>query len=178
MLELAAALASRGDGSLSTRYWISAVQAEAFAGLYDDRACQRALERADDVQRLRGSIHNGGWLRFEGSRLAEERGTCYIKLHRSDLAEAALNDALKRNPSARRRGSVLVDLAMLGVQRRDLTQLVAHANAALETMRHTDSGVIARKLQGLQPHLTPFFTDHRARQLDIEISALTGASTQ
>ena len=33
MLELAAALARRGDPALSTRHWVAAVQAETFAGL-------------------------------------------------------------------------------------------------------------------------------------------------
>jgi hypothetical protein len=33
MLELAARLARRGDGALSTRYWVFSVQAQAFAGL-------------------------------------------------------------------------------------------------------------------------------------------------
>lgn len=175
MLELAAGLARRGDGSLSTRYWVSAVQAETFAGLGDLDACQRALDQADRVHQL-GQIHNGGWLRFDGSRLAEERGTCYVALQRPDLAEAALSDALSLNLSARRRGSVLTDLATLGVQRRDLNQLVTYADAALDTARQTGSGVIGRKLQGLQPHLAPFLTDHRIQQLHREINSLTRGS--
>lgn len=40
MLELAALLAQRGDRSLPTRYWVSAVQAQAFAGLRNLDACQ------------------------------------------------------------------------------------------------------------------------------------------
>ena len=149
MLQLAAGLAHKGDDALSTRYWVSAVQAEVFAGLGRLDACQRALDQAGQVHQLNGQIHNGGWLRFDGSRLAEERGTCYVALQRPGLADAALGDALSQNLSARRRGSVLTDLAMLGVQRRDLNQLTTYANAALETARQTGSGVIGRKLQAL-----------------------------
>jgi transcriptional regulator with XRE-family HTH domain len=174
MLELAAGLARRGDGNLSTRYWVSAVQAEAFAGLGDLDACQRALDHAEHVHQLSGQIHNGGWLRFDGSRLAEERGTCYVALQRPDLAEAALSDALNLNLSYRRRGSVLTDLAMLGVKRQDVNQLVTYANAALDTARQAGSGVIGRKLQGLQPHLAPFLTNRQVRQLNREIIALAG----
>jgi len=173
MLELAARLARLGDGTLSTRYWVAVVQAEAFAGLgkFDD--CQRALGIAEQVHQLQGQIHNGGWLRFDGSRLAEERGTCYIQLRRPDLAEAALTDALRQDLSVRRRGSVLTDLAVLGAQRRDLDHLVTHADAALELARQTGSGVLGRKLQGLQPHLAPFLGDSRVRDLSKKIATLT-----
>lgn len=76
MLELAAGLARRGDSALSTRHWVSVVQAETFAGLGAFGACQQALDDADHVRELHRPVHNGGWLRFDGSRLAEERGTC------------------------------------------------------------------------------------------------------
>ncbi|MGH4012581.1 MAG: helix-turn-helix domain-containing protein [Pseudonocardiaceae bacterium] len=97
-----------------------------------------------------------------------------MALQRPDLAEAALSNALSLNLSARRRGSVLTDLAMLGVQRRDVNELVTYANAALDTARQTGSGVIGRKLQGLQPHLALFLTNRQVRQLNREITTLTG----
>lgn len=172
MLQLAAGLAQGGDYALSTRHWVSAVQAEVFAGLGDLTACQQALDQADEVRALTGSSQNGGWLRFDGSRLPEERGTCYVALRRPELAEAALEDALGQNLSSRRRGGVLVDLAALGLQRRDLDQLLVHSNAALNTARQTDSGVVARRLQGLQPYLVPHLKDDRIRQLNTEISAV------
>ncbi|MGH3852864.1 MAG: helix-turn-helix domain-containing protein [Pseudonocardiaceae bacterium] len=108
MLDLAAGLARRGDGSLSTRNWVSAVQAQAFAGLGDLAACQGALDAAEKVRTLPGDSSNGGWLRFDGSRLSEERGACYAQLQRPDLAEKTLGDALRQGLSARRRGSVLL----------------------------------------------------------------------
>lgn len=129
------------------------------------------------MHQLEGQIHNGGWLRFDGSRLPEERGTCYVALQRPDLAEEALSDVLSLNLSTRRHG-VVTDLAMLGAQRRDVDQLVTYANAALDTARQTSSGVIGRKLQNLQLHLTPFLPDRRVRQLDREIATLTRASAR
>ncbi len=172
MLELAARLARRGDRSLSTRYWISAVQAQAFAGLGKLSACQRALDVAEQVQELAGDVSNGGWLRFDGSRLAEERGSCYVQLWRPDLAEITLSDALRQNLSARRRGSVLTDLAMVGVQRGDVNQLVTYADAALEIAVQTGSGFISRKLQGLRGHLVPLLGNSQVRQLNQQIMTL------
>ncbi len=173
MLELAARLARRGDESLSTRYWVSAVQAQAFAGLGKLGACQRALDVAEQVQELVGDVSNGGWLRFDGSRLAEERGSCYVQLWRPDLAEITLSDALRQNLSARRRGSVLTDLAMVGVQRDDVNQLVTYADAALEIAVQTGSGFISRKLQGLGGHLAPLLGNSQVRQLNQQIMALS-----
>jgi transcriptional regulator with XRE-family HTH domain len=124
LLELANAVAERGDPSLSTRHWVAAVQAEAYAGIGDSDACKRALDRAEEVHGLGAGMHNGGWLRFDGSRLAEERGTCFVRLGRLDLAESALTEALKMKLSMRRRGSVLTDLAILGTLRRDVDQII------------------------------------------------------
>lgn len=84
MLDLAASLAARGDSALSTCHWVQAVRAQALAGTGDIGGCQKALDAADEVHRLTGPAHNGGWLRFDGSRLAEERGTCYVELKRPD----------------------------------------------------------------------------------------------
>src|SRR6266508_4254679 len=106
----------------STRYWIAAVQAETFAGLGDRDGCERALDAAAAVQGMAGTVHNGGWLRFDGSRLAEERGTCYVTLGRADLAESALTGALAGPLTTRRRAGVLTDLAMIGVHGRDTDQ--------------------------------------------------------
>lgn len=69
---------------------------------------------------------------------------------RPDLAEVALLQALNQELSARRSGSVLIDLAMVGVQRRDPEYPVMYAGAALDTARKTESGVINCKLQSLQ----------------------------
>jgi len=173
MLELAARLARRGDGTLSTRYWVSSVQAQAFAGLGDLVACQRALDTAEQVCELSGDASNGGWLRFDGSRLAEERGACYVQLRRPDLAEIALGEALRQGLSARRRASVLTDLAMIGLQRGDVDQLISYTEATLEIATHTGSGFISRKLQELQSHLAPLLENSRVRQLDQQIIVIS-----
>jgi transcriptional regulator with XRE-family HTH domain len=172
MLELAASIAQRGNTTLATRHWVAIVQAQAAAGLGELEACQRALDIAGQVDDLTGDFQNGGWLRFDGSRLAEERGACYVQLQRPDLAESALTAALRLNLSARRRGSVLTDLAILGAQRRDPEQIVTHAEGALDLISQTGSGVIAHKIVGLRPHLEPFLGNPRIRDLSDRIAAI------
>jgi hypothetical protein len=90
-----------------------------------------------------------------------------------DLAETALTDALTQRLSQRRRGSVLTDLALLGVQRGDVDQVLKYGGTALESAQHTGSGWIGRKLQDVQAQLAPLASDTRITELDDQITALT-----
>ncbi|MFC4005993.1 transcriptional regulator [Nonomuraea purpurea] len=172
MLDLALRLARRGDSSLCTRHWIAAVQAETWAGLGNLNACQQALDQAELVRDLKGPVHNGGWLRFDGDRLAEERGTCYVTLRRPDLAERVLTEALAQELSERRRGGVLIDLAALGLQRGNRDQVVSYGDRAVELARQTGSKFIARRLRGLQDQMKPILGDQRVGVLNANISSL------
>ncbi|MEU8567805.1 helix-turn-helix transcriptional regulator [Streptomyces pathocidini] len=176
-LSAAGTIASRGDSSMSTRYWVASVQAEAYAGMGDLTACERALDEAEKVLDLPGPIHNGGWLRFDGSRLAEERGARYVQLGRLNLGETALmgaldHDPLAKGPSFRRRGAVLTDLAVIGAKRRDTDQVVTFGSEALQLALETTSGYVARRLQVLRAELGPIARDRRIAELDAGIRAL------
>ncbi|NSC21325.1 helix-turn-helix transcriptional regulator [Streptomyces albus subsp. chlorinus] len=176
-LEVARTIATRGDPALSTRYWVASVQAEAHANLGDMDACQRALDEAQKVTDLPGPVHNGGWLRFDGSRLPEERGARFVQLGRLDLAEKALKSALDstalaKGTSYRRRGSVLVDLALIGAKRHDAEQAVTHGREALQLARQSGSGYIARRLQTLRDDLRSYGHDHRIAELAADIGSL------
>ncbi|MEV7196768.1 helix-turn-helix transcriptional regulator [Streptomyces sp. NPDC093510] len=177
LLSVAERVAKRGDSALSTRQWVAAVQAEAHAGLGHLTECERALDAAEEVLHLGDQAHNGGWLRFDGSRLAEERGARYVQLGALDKAEDALNTALKQAPLARgqsfrRRGVVLADLAAIGAKRRDPEQVVAYGTEALRLARQSSSGYVARRLKGLQAEIGAL-ADSRVAALGAEIAALS-----
>lgn len=176
-LSAAAQVAKRGDSSLSTRHWVASVQAEAHAGMENLSACERALDEAEQVRHLTEDSNNGGWLRFDGTRLAEERGARYVQLGRLDLAEQALQSALEQGALAeghsfRRRGVVLTDLAAIGAKRRDPDHVIAFGREALQLARETTSGYLARKLHGLRAEFGSLGRDARVAELDAEISAL------
>ncbi|MFJ9855792.1 helix-turn-helix transcriptional regulator [Streptomyces sp. NPDC101150] len=180
ILSAAERVARRGDSALSTRYWVAAVQAEAFAGSGDLAGCERALAEAERVQELTTPGHNGGWLRFDGSRLTEERGARYVQLGRLDLAEKALTAALEQEDLAagqswRRRGVVLVDLAAIGAKRRDPEQVVAYGRQAVELARASSSGYVARRLRGLRAEFGPLTKAAGLAELTAEIDALSTA---
>ncbi|MGW7754434.1 helix-turn-helix transcriptional regulator [Streptomyces violaceusniger] len=177
-LLVAGRIARRGDSSLSTRHWVAAVQAEAYAGLGDLTACERALDKTEQVGDLTGPAQNGGWLRFDGSRLGEERGARYVQLGRLDLAERTLRNALAQEALAegqsfRRRGVVLANLAAVGVKRKDPEQVVAYTREALRLARESSSGYVARRLQALRSEFGPLARDRRIAELDAEIKALS-----
>ncbi|MEU2066580.1 helix-turn-helix domain-containing protein [Streptomyces anulatus] len=178
LLDAAERLACQGDKSLSTRQWIASVQSEAYAALGDLDACERAMDRAESVRDLDPDSVNGGWLRFDGARLAEERGSRYLQLGRLDLAEGALTRALKQEALApglsyRRRGAVLTNLAAIGAKRRDPEQVVAYGKEAVALARASGSGYVARRLQGLCDEFGPLNSSHRVRELGAEIAMLS-----
>jgi hypothetical protein len=153
------------------------VQAEAYANLRNLDACERAMDEAQKVTHLPGPVQNAGWLRFDGSRLAEERGARYVQLGRLDLAEAALKSALdstalRRGMSFRRRGVVLADLAMVGAKRGDAEQVVHYGREALQAARASGSGYVARRLQKLRADLAGMGQDRHVAELNAEIGVL------
>ncbi|MFC7273800.1 helix-turn-helix domain-containing protein [Paractinoplanes rhizophilus] len=172
LLELAVQVARRGDPARSTRHWAAAVLAQSLAAIGDHAGCERALENAERVTGL-SHPYPGGWLRFDGSRLPEDRAACYLKQQQSHRAEPLLNQLLAAGQPGRRRGITLVDLAVVGTQHKDPLRVVTHGFAALDHARNTGSGVIVRRLHNLRPHLVPMRSDPHVRHLDEEIAQLT-----
>jgi hypothetical protein len=177
LLEAATRLADRGDMQLSTRYWVSAVKAHTYAGMGDITSCQRSLDHAEEVRHLTTPPETTGWLRFNGSRLAEERGTCFVELRRHDLAETSLTNALRQGLSVRRKGSIYTDLAVVGVQRNDTDCVATWAQQALAAANHTKSGYITKKLASLQTHIRPLLDNRSMRDLNEQMASVVHAST-
>ncbi len=178
LLGAAEGLAVKGDDGLSTRHWVASVQAEAYAGLGDLDAYERAMDRAEAVRGLTGSSATGGWLRFDDARLAEERGACYVQLGRLGLAEEALQRALEQEALAsgqsyRRRGAALTGLAAIGAKRRDPEQVVLYGREAVGLARASSSGYVARRLRSLSDEFGPLSRDHRVADLEAEIASLS-----
>jgi transcriptional regulator with XRE-family HTH domain len=173
MLQAATQLTRGGDSQLPTRQWASTVTAQAHAGLGDLASCQKALDDAETVHDLPAPTHTTGWLRFTGSRLSEERGTCLVELHQYEQAEASLTDALQRGPSGRRTGSINTDLAVVGARLRDTDRVTTYAEQALAAARRTKSGYVVKKLAALKPHLGPLLGNRAVRQLNDDITHLS-----
>jgi len=173
ILTAADTVARNGDPLLTTRQWVASVQAQAQASLGDSGACDRALDTASTVLDLTASAHPGGWLRFDGSRIAEESGTCYLATGRDAQAETVLTQALSEEISPRRRGSLLADLAMLGVRRHDTRQILHYATAAIDLAEQTESsGYVGRKLAILGTQVLPLRGERQITLLADRIARL------
>lgn len=173
ILTAASTVVRNGDQQLATRQWVASVQAQAQASLDNSSGCDRALDTAAGVTQLPASASPGGWLRFDGSRIAEERGTCYLATGRDAQAETALTQALSQGISPRRRGSLLTDLAMLGARRHDTSQLLHYATAAVDLAEQTSSsGYVGRKLATLHAQLQPRRASPAIAQLADRIARL------
>jgi transcriptional regulator with XRE-family HTH domain len=173
ILTAAGTVARNGDRQLATRQWVASVQAQAQASLGNSSDCDRALDTAAAVVQLPASASPGGWLRFGGSRIAEESGTCYLATGRDARAEEALTQALGEGTSPRRRGSMLTDLALLGARRHDTSQLLHYADAAIDLAEQTGSpGYVGRKLATLQAQIAPRRADPAIARLVDRIASL------
>lgn len=164
--------ANLGDGSLATRYWVSTTTAHAYAGRGDAYACNSALDVADGVLSLSGRMGTGGWLRFDGSRLAEERGSCFVSLGLYKKAEPELTRAFAQKLSLRRRGMVLSDLAAIAVAAKEIDQACAYGQAVVELARQGSSGVVRTKLHNLAQCLSPYSSVLAVSRLNEQIQFL------
>lgn len=149
LLSAAQRVAAQGDPALSTRHWVAAVQAEAFAKTGDAAACLRALETADDVHDT-NTTHNGGWLRFDGTRTAELHGACLVDLGDYTRADEALSLAARTSLTSRRSASVHTDLATVALHTADHDRLAYHAATVVDLARAHTSGYIMNKVDTLR----------------------------
>ena len=172
LLMQAERIAKRGDTALVTGHWVAAVLAEAHAGAGNLLLCQDALDLAEKVRNIQNG-DNGGWLRFNGARLPEQRGTCFVSLKQPNLALPALNEALTKHSSpTRRRGMVLNDLARVALQQQDIEQACTYAHQVIEIALQGSSGMLRKRLYILRAELQPFAQTEVVKQLDKHFNVL------
>ncbi len=160
-------LSIRGERSLPTRFWVAAVEAEAQSGLGNLSACQDALERANGVLEIKAT--HPAWIRFDGSRLPALRGACYVRLQQPDLAEPALQEALRQDQfskPSRKRGMVLTDLAATALQRGDVEHGCAYLKEVVNIIAQSSSGFLREEVLKIRLQLEPFSTSASVKSLD------------
>jgi tetratricopeptide (TPR) repeat protein len=170
LLQAAQKLAYRGDTTLTTRYWVAAVLSDAQAGMGNLYACQQTLDVMDKVTDVRSGC-NEGWLRFDGSRLLEQRGACFVKLGQPDIALPVLQKALKQDLTYRRQGMILTDLAFASLQKGEIEQACNYADQVIEIAAQ-GSGMLRRGIYDLRHRLKPHASKAAVKQLDQKLQAL------
>lgn len=169
LLDSADRIATLGNEELVTRQWIAAVRAEAHAATGNVQACFEDLAFAEAVSEKAERGTRIGWLRFDGARLPELRGSCLVSLGRYGDAEEVLLSSLSRSATTRRRSGILCDLAVIGARLRDVDRVTERLNEVLIHATATGSAIIGRKLQAVRPELQPLIRHPKIRELDESI---------
>ena len=172
LLYQAKRIVTQGNTSLVTRYWIEAVLAQAYADIGNLSACQKAMDTAEEVRNMKYS-ENGGWLRFDETRLSEQRGTCFVHLKQPGLAIAPLHEALAQHSApSRRKGMILNELALASLQQLDVEQACTYAHEVISIALQSSSGLLKKGLAVLRPQLESFSETDAVKQLDQHLKLL------
>lgn len=165
LIKEAGRLAMRGDSQLPTRFWAAAVEAEAEAGSGHLAECQRALDVAQDVTAIPPS--GSGWTRFDASRLPAILGACFVRLAQPDLAIPVLQKALQQHAcSGRRRGMILLDLALAMVQRKEIDQACASLGKVASIIALGSSEFLRSGLQKVRRQMEPFASSSSVKEVE------------
>ena len=130
----ATGLAAR-SATATTTSWLKGLEAQACAAIGDVEDCFIALKRSEAAIERSHPDEDPAWMyRFDRGRFELLAGSCYRRLGKTVAAERTLTGALVSlgpSCSARRRSEVLLELAYVAMQRRDLDRACELAGQAL-----------------------------------------------
>ncbi len=152
--------------------WLAAIEAEVYANLHDADACSKALDRAELITAQPTLKEDPYATGFNLSRLAGYKGVCFVHLHKTEAALAALNEALRlAHPLAiRRRSTLLTDIAMAHVQQREIEEACKLANQALAITSQTNSVSVLQRIRNLRHELEPWKHAQCVKDLDEQLA--------
>jgi hypothetical protein len=166
--------AARG-GTVMTRAWLAAREAEEQAARGDGRAALAALERAQDAFE-RGTLDGDRvWTAFfDRGRLDGLKVTTFARLRRPGAAYAAATEALRAaGPSATKKRSLLLsDVAEVHLMRREIDAACQLAADALAIVAQTDFSLGLVRTRKVRELLSPWANTQSVRDLDEQIRAL------
>lgn len=127
------------------RSWISAIQAEAYANLSNERGCKRAIDQS--TTSVPYSEHYP--TEFDASLQAGYEGACYARLGQPDEALIELQRAIDLLPGAvlRRRSFLYADKVSAYAQLGNIEQACKHAHEVLDLTMQMKSLHMFRRMQ-------------------------------
>jgi ATP/maltotriose-dependent transcriptional regulator MalT len=164
------------DGTMMTRAWLAAREAEEQAARGDSRAALAALERAQDAFERGTPDNDRVWTGFfDRGRLDGLKVATYIRLCRPREAFTAATEALRAaGPSATKKRSLLLsDVADVYVHRGEIDAACRHAADALAIVAQTDFSLGLARIRKLRERLAPWARTQSVRDLDEQVRALS-----
>ncbi len=162
-------------GSMMTRAWLAAREAEEQASRGDSGAALRALERAGDAYDRADPAHDRVWTQFfDRPRLNGMKVTTFTRLRRPDAAYAAAAESLSpTSPTAtKKRSLLLATLAEVHIHRREPDQACQLAADALAIVAQTDFSLGLARVRQVRDQLRPWRETQPVRDLDEQLRVL------
>jgi tetratricopeptide (TPR) repeat protein len=176
---LALARAARHAGAHSatatTRSWLAGLEARALATLHENKACFAALREAETAIGQARPEEDPPWMySFDEVRFAALAGACYRQLGKTTAAERTLQDALAALDSSRtrRRSEVLLELALVQLEREDIDEACRFASQSYEAAMAAASVVRQRRVGEFRSRLDSWSDADAVRNLDEQLAGL------
>jgi len=163
------------NAAATTRSWLESLVAQGYAARQQRAECLAGLKTAERILEQARPDQDPGWqYQFDGVRFQALAGGCYRQLGMTVLAERTLRDALAMlEPSCvRRRSAVLIELAEVGLQRRDVDEACSHAVEALTGMTEVASIAGVKRIRQFRVSLEPWRGAAAVADLDERLSAM------
>ncbi len=167
--------AARG-GSMMTRAWLAAREAEEQAHRGDSNAALHALDRAADAFDRAAPDGDRVWTQFfDRSRLDGMKVTTFTRLDRPDAARATAFEGLRTtSPTTTKKRSLLLGaVAEVHIQQREIEQACQLVADALAIVAQTDFSLGLTRIVHIHDHLLPWRGTQAVRDLDEQLRALT-----
>jgi transcriptional regulator with XRE-family HTH domain len=156
LVQGAGALAAR-SATATISSWLQGLEAQALAATGSTRDCLVALKRAEAaIERARPGEDPAWMYSFDRGRFQILAGSCYRRLGKTKAAERTFYEALHLlgpSASARRRAEVLLELAYVEVQKRDLGRACDLAAQSLAGALEVGSAAGVREVRAFRAHL-------------------------
>lgn len=130
------------SGTATLRSWLWGLRGQALADLGDTAGCGAALKKAEKAIEQARPEEDPPWLdAFDAGRFAVLAGSCYRKLGQLAAAEELLQLSLTQigPSSSRSRGSALLELGLVELDKGNLEQACRLAGTALQVLAEIGS---------------------------------------
>ncbi|SRR6266545_447907 len=160
----------------TTSSWLNGLEAQALATIGNAKDCFTALKRSESALERSRPEEDPGWMyRFDRGRFEVLAGSCYRRLGKAKAAERTLEAALVSlgpSCSARRRSEVLLELAYVEVQKRDIERACAIASQSLAGVLQVGSVAGVQDVRQFRTHLDPWHDSRAVAGLDERLAAI------
>ncbi|SRR6266487_918283 len=162
------------SGTMTTRTWLAAVEAEVQATLRDYKACFRALSDAEQVPQQYVSSEDPYLTTFSPSLFAGYQGVCHMRFGEPEAAYRVLHEALIQlnTPSISRRCYILTDLVSACIERRDIVEACSYARQALALTTQAKSPALWQRINDIYKQLEPWKDVQSVKEFNEQLRAV------